>query len=784
MKYGQAAKRIGVIILSLVLVLGTFPVPTQAGGEEILIDMNSLTGPSSGMGWDYSDRTGYDGEKYLLTLDSGDGTRVFHIIGNGEKKSVRIRPGSEAYGSFDGTIILENVNIEVKSAALDFRDRSVAILKLIGDNSFKSTGQAGININSGQLTIEAYDGTHSSLTVIGGGEMANGIGTGEDWNGYGSTFEAKPQIWISGNCTVTAQGTKKGYALGARSLTMSGGATLNLANPSGSDDSPKGLDEKTEKSLSDCVISGDAAGNLPMDVAPATLEFGLPSTPYAQPAPQTVTITNFGEGSLQLEQPTSDSYTLGPLSQVSLGKGEKAAFTVQPKADLPEGNHEEEITINGTLSGTLSSSLFARVKAKFEVTALPPVISSLIPEDGAEDVSPSGAVAIRFNKAMNQNGTVSLDGGIGVLSGGQWSEGKTLFTIPYAGLDWATPYTLTITGFRDGEGNPAPDSISTFTTKAEPRGPEVDPDRLDILTGETKTFTVFLGQSGNDATQAVAASAASSVAMVSYSPHPIVVTTGSAVTVTGISEGRTTISVVFSGGSHNGGEGSTKTVEVRVTDPEPVSHRIIVEDDGYGTAFAVPAEAAARETVRLSYSADRGYRFREWQVIRGSVILSGNSFIMPDEEVVVKALFQSRDNDSGSDSEAGSGASVHDRPLSTARFRMMEDISIRYNVEKYTGLMTMRMLTVGLNTVLVAADESKTITEAPVVIRSWAEVPAILRRFAERIVNVKKGWMPTDKGLWQYIDGKWYYCQDDGKMAVSTVIDEYTVGEDGARMNK
>ena len=36
-------------------------------------------------------------------------------------------------------------------------------------------------------------------------------------------------------------------------------------------------------------------------------------------------------------------------------------------------------------------------------------------------------------------------------------------------------------------------------------------------------------------------------------------------------------------------------------------------------------------------------------------------------------------------------------------------------------------------------------------------------------------------GKWVQIGGKWYYFYADGKLAVNTTIDGYTVGEDGAR---
>jgi len=57
------------------------------------------------------------------------------------------------------------------------------------------------------------------------------------------------------------------------------------------------------------------------------------------------------------------------------------------------------------------------------------------------------------------------------------------------------------------------------------------------------------------------------------------------------------------------------------------------------------------------------------------------------------------------------------------------------------------------------------------------------------------GWLTTTEGSqywfdkdgfrvsnkWVQIDGKWYYFNSDGKLAVSATIDGYEVGADGAR---
>ena len=79
-----------------------------------------------------------------------------------------------------------------------------------------------------------------------------------------------------------------------------------------------------------------------------SLDFGSVYTGYTQPAAVTVTITNTGNRPLTLTQPAStSSFVVGTLSKKELLVGEKATFTVQPKAGLPVGTYKETITVTG-----------------------------------------------------------------------------------------------------------------------------------------------------------------------------------------------------------------------------------------------------------------------------------------------------------------------------------------------------------------------------------------------------------------------------------------------------
>jgi uncharacterized repeat protein (TIGR02543 family) len=100
--------------------------------------------------------------------------------------------------------------------------------------------------------------------------------------------------------------------------------------------------------------------------------FGSLQTPYAQPASQTVTVTNTGTGAVTLTQPAATKYDIGTLSTTSLATtGATATFTVRPKPGLAVGSHNETITISGTDGAS------ATVSAIFAVTEAPtPVVSA------------------------------------------------------------------------------------------------------------------------------------------------------------------------------------------------------------------------------------------------------------------------------------------------------------------------------------------------------------------------------------------------------------------------
>ena len=99
------------------------------------------------------------------------------------------------------------------------------------------------------------------------------------------------------------------------------------------------------------------------------LNFGSVYTGYAQPAAQTVTVENTGNQTLTLTQPASTgSFGVGSLSKSELAPGEKATFTVQPKAGLAVGTYSENITVSGSenVTVTITASFTVRKELKVE----------------------------------------------------------------------------------------------------------------------------------------------------------------------------------------------------------------------------------------------------------------------------------------------------------------------------------------------------------------------------------------------------------------------------------
>ena len=72
----------------------------------------------------------------------------------------------------------------------------------------------------------------------------------------------------------------------------------------------------------------------------------------------------------------------------------------------------------------------------------------------------------------------------------------------------------------------------------------------------------------------------------------------------------------------------------------PTTYTVTVGNDGNGTGTATPSTAAAGTTITLTATPNKGYHFKEWQVISGGVTIKDDKFLMPNDNVEVKAIFE------------------------------------------------------------------------------------------------------------------------------------------------
>ena len=96
----------------------------------------------------------------------------------------------------------------------------------------------------------------------------------------------------------------------------------------------------------------------------------------------------------------------------------------------------------------------------------------------------------------------------------------------------------------------------------------------------------------------------------------------------------------FTAKAENSAGSDTKELSITITKAAPAEFTISVKTDGNGTASASLAKAAANTEITLSATPNEGYRFKEWQVMRGNVTIKDDKFTMPDSDVEIKAIFE------------------------------------------------------------------------------------------------------------------------------------------------
>ena len=90
----------------------------------------------------------------------------------------------------------------------------------------------------------------------------------------------------------------------------------------------------------------------------------------------------------------------------------------------------------------------------------------------------------------------------------------------------------------------------------------------------------------------------------------------------------------------NSAGSDTKELSITIAKTAPAEFTISVKTDGNGTASASPAKAAAGTEITLTATPNTGYHFKEWQVMSGGMTIKDDKFLMPNDNVEVKAVFE------------------------------------------------------------------------------------------------------------------------------------------------
>lgn len=74
--------------------------------------------------------------------------------------------------------------------------------------------------------------------------------------------------------------------------------------------------------------------------------------------------------------------------------------------------------------------------------------------------------------------------------------------------------------------------------------------------------------------------------------------------------------------------------------PTPAEYTVTVTNDGNGAASASATSATVGTEITLTATPNTGYLFKEWQVMSGGVTIKDDKFLMPNDNVEVKAIFE------------------------------------------------------------------------------------------------------------------------------------------------
>ena len=349
-----------------------------------------------------------DTEATIGFTTNEEGTAYYLVVNSGEFNPTSVQVKHYSLGSVSGTVTGKAVTLTAGAKDIfvvveDYAENISAPLKI-----------AAAAIPTYTITANPTTKDFDSLTL-----------------GYSAPTAQTVTITNTGNSSVTlTQPTSTKYTIGTLSTTTlaaNGTATFTVTPKTGLavGNHNETLTVSTDHSTNATVQLSFSVTEVPtytITANPTTKDFGSLTEGYTAPEAQTVTITNTGNSSVTLTQPTSTKYTIGTLSTTTLAANGTATFTVTPKTGLAVGNHNETLTVS------TDHSTNATVELRFSVTAVPDYTVTFNPNGGTvgettRSVAPGTAIGAL--PTPTRSGSYSFDGWYTAASGGTQISAST-----------------------------------------------------------------------------------------------------------------------------------------------------------------------------------------------------------------------------------------------------------------------------------------------------------------------------------------------------------------------
>ena len=584
------AKRFLSLLLCAVLVLTFLPITVFAEqGSDFTITGGTL-------GDDYT----YSADGVLTFAQSGTYT-VSMAVYNAITTTDRIVVAS----GVTANITLDNVSIDLSSTsgcAFELQENAVVVLTLA-----ESTDNS---LGSGSAYSALHVPENAMLTIGGSGSLTafstNGAGIGGN-GGYGGAGGAGGSVTINGG-TVTASSTGGGAGIGGGaggsgggsggSVTINGGTVTasgsygagigggssgGSSNGSGGNVTINGGTVTASSSYGAGIGGGlgGSGGNVTINggTVTASSSYGAGIGGDSSGGSAGTTVITGGSVNASIQDTPTNGFDNGgnTLSMAILTITSDSSVTEVVGLTIPGASYYGINDLYTDTDGKIylwlpdntnqvrtADTIYNRntTSGAFEADTTPPTVTGVTPSGNGVPIS--GNLAITFSEEMRTGmGTVSLDGV--TLTGGNWNAEKTVYTIPYSGLNYGREYTVSISGFKDYSGNvmdPDPDTNHTFTTvvssDAALSGLSISAGTLSpVFESGTDTYTTSVGNSVGSVTVTPTASDINGTITV----NGLAVASGTASSAIALTVGENTITVMVTAQDNS----TTQTYTITVT---------------------------------------------------------------------------------------------------------------------------------------------------------------------------------------------------------------------------